>query len=103
VMSVATFWRRWSRNGLARRMRTRLHIELLKLFLCFTLCLFMSWIAGVAMTVGVYHWLSSADSQEAIANRRPITAEDKKAFSRLHPHDAAKAQGDFPAYMAHAE
>ena len=55
------------------------------------------------MTAGVYHWLSSADSQEAIANRRPITAEDKKAFSRLHPHDPAKAQGDFPAYMAHAE
>ncbi len=63
----------------------------------------MSWLVGIVMTAGVYHWLSSADSQEAIANRRPITAEDKKVFSRLHPHDPAKAQDDFPAYMTYAK
>jgi len=101
-MSDATFWRRWGRDRLERPTWTRLQVGHLKLFLCFTLCSFMSWIAGAVMTAGVYHWLSSADSQEAIANRRPITAEDKKEFSRLHPHDPAKAQCDFPPYMAYA-
>ena len=103
-MSDATFWRRWSRSSLAGRLRTRLQLGLRKLFLCITICSFMSWLAGVVMTAGVYHWLSTADSQEDNANRRPITAEDKKEFSRLHPYDPAKVQGDdFPAYMAHAK